>query len=153
MIQPIRVPDCVVEQTVDIPSPKIQEHIVEVMKVIRFMEERRRRIFEKCTEVQKLKGAKEAEERRLEEEKELERQRAEEARWREEEETRKRQEAEAHQCETEEKKRVEQERAAQKKLDAWWLEHNIKDLEWLSYSVLNMEHCLCDKDWNENCGA
>ena len=69
--------------------------------------------------------AKEAEERGFEEEeKELERQRAEEARWREEEETRKRQEAEAHQCETEEKNRVEQERAAQKKLDAWWLEQN-----------------------------
>ena len=56
VIQPIRVPDCVVEQTVDIPSPKIQEHSVEVMKVIRFMEERRRRISEKCTKVQKLKG-------------------------------------------------------------------------------------------------
>ena len=56
VIQPIRVPDCVVEQTVDIPSPKIQEHIVEVMKVIRFLEERRRRIFEKYTKVQKLRG-------------------------------------------------------------------------------------------------
>ena len=32
VIQPIRVPDCVVEHTVDIPSPKIQEHSVEVMK-------------------------------------------------------------------------------------------------------------------------
>ena len=53
-LQPIQVSDCVVEQTVVITSPQIQERIVGVVKVRCFIEERH--IFEEYTKLQNPKA-------------------------------------------------------------------------------------------------